>query len=504
MKMKNRFIYIIIALMTIGLSGCGSFLDVNDDPNNPTEEYMTLEYRLPAALYHTALQEVTQLNQLGSFWAGYWGPNTDGTNSYKKEQLYNGFSIMAKRDGIPIWENGYTYLNYYELLKKQADKEGARHYGAIARIMQAWHYMRLVDVYGDVPFDQALQDDKYPRPVYDDGKYVYQKSMEMINVAIDMLKQTPAARESVPRSADIVFAGDPVKWMKFANTLKLRALLRQSEVGESSYITDEIAKINSDGNGFITEIAFVQPGFNASNLNPFWSTYYRNTSNKTTTTYTYIRPTQYIIDRYESLNDPRVGKLYVENPNGDYKGVPFGYLGSSAVYNKTNTSAFRGPSENGNKPGGILKSSTQPIVLLGDFESWFLQAEAAQRGWISGNTQEFYENGVRASFKYMEVAQADTDAYFSQADVAFNNTLDRIILQKWLALNSISGFEAWCDFRRLSIPSIPNSESAAAGEYPGRLMYPETEAQTNIAQVKKKNITVITKARVWWDINKLK
>ena len=493
--MKINISYFAIIIIALISTSCEKYLDVNKDPNNPVEEYIRVEQRLPAALYYTALQEVTQLNQLGSFWGGYWGTSNEGSNSYKKEQLYNGPAIMAKRDGIPIWENGYTYLNYYELLKADAEGEGAPAYSAIAMIMQAWHYLRLVDTYGDIPFTQALQGQKYPRPVYDDGSDVYKASIDMLSSAIDLLGRSPLPSEKRPAKDDILFNGDLGKWIQFANTIKLRALLRGSEVSNSSYIQTEIAKISS----VLNETAQVQPGFNATNLNPFWSTYYRNSSNKTTNGYIHIRPTQFAIDNYYSLSDPRLSRLYAKTKNSVYKGVIFGYEGTDVAFNKDNTSPFLGPAENGGKYAAILKSQTQPIILISAAESWFLLAEAAHRGWIQGDAAEYYRNGISASMQQMEVSATERDAYLAHPDVTFNNTLERIILQKWLALNSISGFEAWSDYRRLGLPEIPNTPGTSPDERPRRLLYPETEVQTNIAEVSKRDINNITTARVWWD-----
>ena len=503
--MKINISYFAIIIIALFSTSCEKYLDVNKDPNNPVEEYISVEQRLPAALYHTALQEVTQLNQLGSFWGGYWGTSTEGSNTYKKEQLYNGPAIMAKRDGIPIWENGYIYLNYYELLKADSEGEGAPAYKAIAMVMQAWHYMRLVDTYGDIPFTQALQGQKYPRPAYDNGADVYKASIDMLSTAAELLGRSPLPGEKRPAKDDILFSGDLTKWIKFANTIKLRALLRGSEVSSSSYIQAEISKMGLGASGittvslFLTEMAQVQPGFNATNLNPFWNTYYRNSSNKTTNGYIHIRPTQFAIDNYSALSDPRLSKLYAKTKSGDYKGVIFGYEGSDAAYSKDNTSPLLGPAENGGKAAAILKSQTQPIILLSAAESWFLLAEAAHRGWISGDAADYYRNGISASMQQMEIPPAERDSYLSRPHVAYNNTLERIILQKWMALNSISGFEAWSDYRRVGLPEIPNTPGSSPDERPRRLLYPETEVQTNIAEVTKRGVTDITTARVWWD-----
>src|SRR5690606_13772596 len=100
--------------------GCNKFLDVNVNPNKPIEENLPLSAKLSAALVSSVNQESIQLNQLGAFWGGYWGTTSNGTALFSKEKTYAGPAIRHQRDGIPIWENGYMNLLYYQLIKEQA------------------------------------------------------------------------------------------------------------------------------------------------------------------------------------------------------------------------------------------------------------------------------------------------------------------------------------------------------------------------------------------------
>ena len=188
---------------------------------------------------------------------------------------------------------------------------------------------------------------------------------------------------------------------------------------------------------------------------------------------------------------------------GDYKGVLFGNPNAAGEYNRAATSALRGPQENASAAAGLLKNALQPLVLMGAFESLFLQAEAAQRGWITGSAKTFYEQGIQASFAYTEVPAASFAAYNAQATVNLDQATDKIsaiITQKWLSMNSISGIEAWSDYRRLSLPAIPNSLLApSATARPLRLMYPESERQTNNAEASKQGSDQVTVDKIWWD-----
>src|SRR5690606_14913028 len=132
-----------------------------------------------------------------------------------------------------------------------------------ARIMQGWHFLRLVDVYNGIPFDDALQGTVFITPRYEDGKTVYEKSLNLITEGIELVKNASSGSTIDPGKNDLVFKGDRTLWAKFGNTIKLRALIRQSEAGNTAYISDEMAKIAGEGSGFLAagESALVNPGY---------------------------------------------------------------------------------------------------------------------------------------------------------------------------------------------------------------------------------------------------
>lgn len=500
--MKNNPIVFIAVWAGIFLSSCEGFLDVNDNPNAPVSENLELDAKLPAALVATVNQESGQLNQLGAFWGGYWGTTSEGINLFFNQKTYNGPGLRDVRDGYPVWETTYTNLLYYQLIKKQAEEKGELFYQGVAKIMQGWHFLRLVDIYNNVPFEEALQGTEFSTPRYEPGQSVYEKAIQLITDGIGEVKKAPSGTEA--GNDDVLFQGNRSLWAKFGNTVKLRALIRQSETDNESYIRSELLKIEAEGSGFLGagENAFVQPGYlnTATKLNPFWESYYRNVEGAITPNHQDIRPTIFLIRQYEQRNDPRLSQLLVE-VNGEYKGVLFGDpMVNYELYGREVTSAFKGPAENNGEPAALLKHSTQPSVLMAAFESLFLQAEAAQRGWLSSSAEELYEEAVRESFLYMEADLTKLPFYLEQSAVKFNQTISRIIEQKWLALNSISSIEAWNDYRRLGVPAIPNSlQAPTATLRPLRMMYPETERMTNNGEASRQGNDLITEAKVWWD-----
>jgi hypothetical protein len=504
MKMKYILKITFCLFAALNITSCSDFLDVNNNPNAPVSENLSLGAKLSAALVSSVVQETGQLNQIGAFWGGYWGTTSEGINNFIDLKTYNGPAIRHQRDGIPVWETGYANLLYYQLIREEATAEGALFYSGVAKIMQGWHFMHLVDVYNNLPFDDALQGTVHPTPRYEEGRVVYEKSINLITEGIEDIKNAPAGTEA--GADDVMFTGNKTRWVKFGNTVKLRALLRQSEVGDQGYITAEIGKIQAEGSGYLGagESALVQPGYltTAGKLNPFWENYYRTVQNVSTANHQDIRPTAFLINTYKQRNDPRLATLYVA-VGTDYKGVLFGNPNAEPEYERANTSAFKGPNENGNAPAGLFKSATQASVLMGSFESLFLQAEAAQRGWITGSAKSLYESAIQESFKYLEVNTGAFAAYNAQPLVNFDiatNKIERIIEQKWLALNSISSLEAWSDYRRLGIPALPNSlDAPSPASFPLRFMYPESERQTNNEEASRQGSDDVTQAKVWWD-----
>lgn len=500
--MRNRYIAIAAFFAGILLSSCDGFLDVNDNPNAPVSENLALSAKLPAALVATVNQESGQLNQLGALWGGYWGTTSEGINMFFNQKTYNGAGLRDVRDGYPVWETSYTNLLYYQLIKEQAEEEGALFYQGAAKIMQGWHFLRLVDIYNNVPFEEALQGTEFSTPAYEPGQSVYEKSINLITEGIQDIKNAPSGTEA--GSDDVMFKGNKTLWAKFGNTVKLRALIRQSETNNEAYIRSEISKIEAEGSGFLGagENAFVQPGYlnTASKLNPFWESYYRNVEGAVTGNYQDIRPTVFLIEALEERNDPRLAQLLVD-VDGEYHGVLFGDpVVNHSLYGRAVTSAFKGPVENNGQPAALFKSSTQPSVMMGAYESLFLQAEAAQRGWISASAEELYQAAIQESFVYMDADLAALPAYLEQASVKFDDTVERIIEQKWLALIGTSSIEAWNDYRRTGLPEIPNSlQAPTANARPLRMMYPETERMTNNEEASKQGNDQITEAKVWWD-----
>jgi len=508
-----------IAFVALSLSACKKGFDINNNPNSSTDAYPGLV--LTNALNTTASSTTGSFEfyRFASPWIGYW--NFSGAYSgFLEERSYN---ITPSYGGATTtWANLYNNLEDYQYLEDQSKILNKPYFEAMAKTMKAFDYQYLVDFYGDIPYSQALQSTKIIRPKYDKDIAVYEDLAKKLDTAANLFKANINNVASTDVQYDIMFAGKLDLWAKFANTLKLRILLRQTEIpGRLDYIKTEIAKITANGMGYLTagETANVQPGYlnSSGKQNPFYATFgYDSQGNQQSGHLEYLAA-EYSLDFYQDNSDPRLGEFYSTINNGagsTYVGHPFG---------PTATTAELPTYISGIGPGLVAypAAAAKPQPIITDFESLFLQAEAAERGLITGDPRTFYEGGVTQSFIAMGLASTDAATYLSTQAVAnwddpantgtgisaegtsYDDKLILIIKQKWAAANGFNDIESWCDYRRLGLPAdIPISDNPAATtrKIPVRMPYPQNEYSYNPDNVSAEGTISQFTSRVFWDV----
>lgn len=468
----NISLLIVILLLT----SCNDFLDVNTDPNNPTEVSPSLV--LPVGQNYTAqlIQNDRRVNSLGNMMMYNWS-QSDGFSWYSDEFKYLVTSSFYRN----IFNNSYTQpLKQYQVLEQLTSEYD--YYKAIAKIMKAYHYQILVDMYGDIPYTEALLRKENATPVYDDAKTVYEDLIVQLTAAIELIDK--AENQVAPGADDITFGGDMDMWKQFANTIKLRILVRQSSMaGRDAYIKEQINAIIAEGSGFITEDVGVDPGFlqEENKQNPIWQAYGSEVSGSPTMNNQATCATDYVITYLTNTNDPRIDFIY-EEPEDGHLGVPQGLLD----YDTPVVDAYE-PKKVSNIGPGILKSYDQSAIIFSLAESYFNQAEAAFKGLMPGSAKDFYQQGIEASFDYLGATGAP--AYYNQVKdlVSYDNStnkLQAIITQKWIALNGITAEQSWFDYSRTGYPAgLPISLLASTTNRPVRLFYTSDEISSNGANV---------------------
>lgn len=472
---------ISILLIAFGLfTACDDWLDVNVDPNNPTA--VTPNLVLPVAQFYSATLEQNdrRLNSLGNMMMANWS-QSDGFSWYTDEFKYNVTSTFYQNIFIVSYGSA---LKQYQILYNLG--EGYEYYKAISMIMKAYHFQLLVDCYGDVPYSEALGRSLEATPVYDDAQTIYEDLIVQLTDAIALIKSADEdAQSMVPGADDVMFDGNMTKWIKFANSVKLRILTRQSDMsGRNAYITAQMAAINTEGSGFLLEDVGVNPGFinkESGKQNIIWESLGWDYTGASTMNYRATCATDYVLDYLTDTGDPRIDRLY-EKPGTGHLGVPQGLLD----YDTPVIDAFM-PDFVSNIGPGILKSSTMDAVIFTLAETYFNQAELATKGYISvaDGGQALYEMGIKASFAYLGLTEEDAEDYYIQPKslVAWSfstNKKQAIITQKWIAVNGITAEQSWFDYNRTGFPAgVPKSLQAGTADRPVRLFYPSGEYTSN-------------------------
>jgi hypothetical protein len=290
----------------------------------------------------------------------------------------------------------------------------------------------------------------------------------------------------VPGSDDTMFKGNMTNWVKFANTVKLRILVRQASMsGREGYLTAEFNKIAAEGSGYITADVGVNPGYvaEADKQSPLWNTFGADESGTVTMNNNATCATDYILTYLTNLNDPRIDKLY-EKPATGHLGVPQGLLD----YDTPVVDAYMFDKVSNIGPG-ILKGPNMPAIVYTLAESYLNQAEARQRGLITtgDDAKTLYQKGIQASFTTLGLG--DATQYYSQIKNlvgwdSSTNKIEAIITQKWIAVNGMSAEQSWFDYNRTGYPAgLPISMQATTADRPVRLFYPAGEYSSNGANV---------------------
>ncbi len=476
--MKKILKYTSLLLVIVLMASCEEFLDVNVDPNNPVT--VTPDLVLPTAQVYTAniIHNGRRANCIGNMFMYNWS-QSDGFSWYTDEFKYNVTSSFYQG----IFNDSYSQaLKQYQILD-QLEGEAYNNYRAIAKVMKAYHFQLLVDFYGDVPYSEALQRSSEATPKYDDSKTIYEDLITELDTAI-VLINSAVSTSLIPGADDAVFGGDMTNWKKFANSVKLRILVRQSSMsGRDGYIKGELDKIAAEGSGYITSNVGVNPGYvkEENKQSPFWNYFGWDASGTITMDNNATCATDYILEYLSTTTDPRIDRLY-EKPSTGHLGVPQGLLD----YDTPVADAFV-PSAVSNIGPGLLKGPNQDAIIYSLAECYFNQAEARQKGLITSgdDAKTLYNNGIKASFDYLGVAADRFDIYSVQNKNlvswdASTNKLEAIITQKWIAVNGLTAEQSWFDYNRTGYPSdLPISLQSAKPDRPVRIYYPAGEYSSN-------------------------
>ena len=467
----KKYLSIIAVLLAVGSSSCKKdYLSLEVNPNSPSVS--TPQLTLSGAESTTAAIIVNDYAHYG-VWGGYW---TQSGNYVPSPQLQQFQFTNTSYNGA--WNDLYANAVNYNTLQTQATADATlANYQAIAIIMKAFDFQQLVDNFNDVPYTQAFNS-SILFPAYDKGAAIYADLFKQLDNAISIINKSGSAAS--PGSGDIIFGGDMTKWKKFANTLKLRLAIRQSNIAAPSSFTAELTSTATEGYLDETVQATANPGYAnlAGKQNPFYGNYGFDASGNATGNNAYYRASDFSVKLLNSYSDPRVSRLYAATPSGAIRGNIFGDTKNSQ--SNATTSAI-GP--------GLLQSATQNSVIFSGAQSLFLQSEAVRSGYLPASAfgatdaKSLYQRGISASFVALGLTAAQATTYFTATASGNydNNPQQATIIQKWISLNGYNNLEAYNEYRRTGYPALPASADPASisATLPTRVYYPLSEQSTN-------------------------
>lgn len=512
--------YLLIAMsMGMALMSCKkTFLDDNTDPNRVTDANVTPELIFPAAAEAVgASMNGARASEAGAkttlqfaqSWVGYQAANGDFARDPQETSYLLDFSFNNT-----LWTRRYDMLFDLHQAEIKGLQQGDTVLSGCAIVLAAKIWQEVVDLWGDVPYSQAFKVSTTTTPAYDKAQDIYSALQLRLDTAIKYFSLTPS--KLFTASVDIVNGADQTKWIKFANTLKLRLLIHQSEVANFNP-SAEIAKIfgaSSPGVLGAGESVSENPGYSndVNKQNPFYANYGYTTTGVVATSSEDAN--LYMVNILQSTQDGRIADFYT-TVGGAYVGDQYG-ADAGAIPSGAHSSYF-GP--------GLNVSSAQSQWVMPAFESMFMQSEAMARGWIPGDANAELSAAITESFEWLNANVGQSQAYADSSAAAYisNNPgitdlsnggstprskAQFIAFQKYIAMCCIDPLEAYADERRLSFLPLTvggvsyisaNPARASSTMIPLRVLYPQSEYTTNNANVTKEGTIDPFTSKLFWE-----
>lgn len=464
----NNYKYSVIVLLIMTVS-CDDYLDINRDPNNPTEA------PIASLMVNSTFETAQNTYRLGSITSNYVqylaSPNAGSASDIMDPVNYSG-----------TWSNMYNVMTDLNDLIIQARETGANHYEGAGQILMAVNLGMTVDMWGEIPYSEGL-DFQTITPSYDDDEDLYSEVLGLLDSGISNLS---APTEVSMGDDDFIYNGDDEKWIRFGNMLRARYLNHYSKTG--SY--DPAAVLAALDNGFESNEDDAQVEYFEELLNP-WATVAINNESLLLGGWISEQFIEAMDGTTHGVTDPRLPYMVGATDDGGYVGVVNGAGRGDAPEQGARSTL---------ETGDFYSSRTSPVLIATYFEQKFIEAEAAF-DIDRGRSYEAYLEGIRAHMRKIGVAESEIQSYINSSEVSMgeaNLTIDHIFEEKWKAM--FLHPEAWVDARRYDYQyenfTLPeNLNLALENQFIRRLAYPDSEISRNRSNVPE--VTLLD--RIFWD-----
>jgi hypothetical protein len=484
-KIKTTVIVAIIGILTVSCEK--KFEELYENPNAVTKiDDSALFTKAVRSLFQSTNDQASsrfagmyaQYYVAGSTWRApdQFGDGFDDTYGGMLNDAYSG-SIRHIEEVLTLTSTGTT-------------KNDTRN--AMANIVAVLAYAKVTDAFGDVPYTEGGKgkSQNILQPKYDTQQSIYNDLIARLTSSIAVLK-TAAPAKAYP-NADPIFNNDLTKWVRFANSVRLRLAMRL-RYADNALSRATVTKC-------LAEPLMEDPTHDAYMIET------EGTGNEwfiRRTGFPSIKMSTTLINQLQSTADPRLGVFVSKDAKGKYSGMVNGLtdlaFGNSDFANKSDM-------------GLALSSSNSKLYMITAAEVWLLKAEAAlayDKNVTLANTH--YRKGIETSLKQWGVDDAEITTFLKSTTATLSGTKseEQIGVQMWLAL-APNFFESWSHIRRTGYPVIPArtgedlSKGATNGVIPKRFKYPTFELGSNTenanAAIARQGANKIDTA-IWWDKN---
>ena len=510
----NKYVLLLIPVFLIW--GCSdSWLDVNDNPNNPKDASLNL--LMTSAQVSMAFRLSRDMNENSSIFSRQF------YNLSESQYTHNNTIYSNDFDGI----HAIALKDFQEIIEQGTALE-RWHYVGIAKVCKAYTYMLMVDLFGDLPFDEALNGEEDLQPPYDKDSDIYVSLHGLLDEAIADL-----TKDDLGVDGDVIYGGSIANWVTAAKSIKLRMYVNTRLVNpdESKAAIDALIAdgdiISSNSEDF--EFSYGE-SISPLNHHPVYQQEYAASGDKT-----------FYMDNYFMYNlikkdDPRLNYYVYRQDDGSsltFETYPcntrtdciYGYLGDHADFpngegdgyigrDHGDPSGLPGDAEiratfgvypiGGTFDDGEMEERTNEVgtgagllPMISNSMVQFLLAEAAITLGTTGIDSVYFEEGIRASMSKVSVFSATTDP---NAPLIDPDDIDAYVAARMAELNAVglndfqklnvvikekyyagfgNGIEVFTDYRRTGAPADLPTSLAPAAPFPLRLYYSVNETATN-------------------------
>jgi hypothetical protein len=477
----KQSLFLITAIL--GLVACtNDFEEINTNPNAPVSVQ-------PSLLFRQVIYDYGENMSYEGFAAG------DLLSQHLTAidfNLFDRHALKSPQLGGNPWPIFYRNLRDNQIIINQSQSNPAfAVYEGPALIFKAYMTAGLTDLFGDVPYSEAFRGlDGVVKPKYDLQEDIYLQPGGILDNLDKGIEAIQNYNSAIPLQGDVLFNGNLDAWVRFANSLKIKALMR---ISSKENVSARLQALYDEQNYISVNSQNAVYNFSSSEPNSFRMARLRIGD------FNNIVMSETMEEVLETLQDDRINVLFrprTNNGNGDdYEGLINGVDASVTSISVADYSFA----------GTIFRENTGALDAnyMTAWETNFLLAEAAQKGIINAPAQQLYETGVQQAYDYWgTVLPANYLTTIGAYAANGNDPIQQIITQKWIA-SMINGYEGWIEYRRTGFPILKNvAASLNNGLIPIRLPYPVEEASfntDNYGEAAAATNDNSINAPVWWD-----